>query len=357
MRDIYVVIMAGGSGTRFWPFSREEKPKQFLDVLGTGQSLLQMTFERYKEITPVAKIYLASNTKYKKMIQEQLPEVDKSQLLLEPFQRNTAPCIAYACHKIAKKNADATIIVSPSDHVIFKEIAFIKLINLAIKAAEGGDKLVTVGVKPTRPETGYGYIQYIETTDSGVKKVKTFTEKPVKELAEKFVESGDFVWNAGIFIWSAKAIIKEFKRHLPEMAEIFSDITSEYYTKNEQAAVDKAYSLCKNISIDYGIMEKSDNVYVMPGEFGWSDLGSWRSLDEVSEKDTNNNMVKANAIIYNSKNCTISGPDDKLIVVSGLDNCLITAHGNAILVSSKDSETELKSIVHDIKVSKKNHFL
>jgi len=357
MTNTYVVIMAGGTGTRFWPFSREAKPKQFLDVLGMGQSLLQMTFERFKEIAPIAQIYIASNSKYKQMILEQLPEVAEEQLLLEPFQRNTAPCIAYACYKIAQINADANVIVSPSDHVVFKETAFIKLINLAIETAKDGQKLVTVGVKPTRAETGYGYIQYIEVEDSEVKKVKTFTEKPVQELAEKFVESGDFVWNAGIFIWSIKAIINEFKTYLPEMDEIFSDIAQDYYTKNEQAAIDNAYALCKNISIDYGIMEKSNNVYVIPGEFGWSDLGSWRSLAEVSEKDENNNMVKANALIYNSKNCSINGSDDKLIVVSGLDNCLITDHGNAILISKKDDETELKAIVHDIKVSKNNHFL
>ena len=357
MSNTYIVIMAGGSGTRFWPFSREEKPKQFLDVLGVGQSLLQMTFDRFKEVASVSNIYIASNIKYKKMILEQLPEVDKEQLLLEPFQRNTAACIAYACYKIYSKDKEANIIVSPSDHVVFKEGAFVRLMSMAIETAAKGDKLVTVGVKPTRPESGYGYIQYIDDADSAVNKVKTFTEKPEKALAEKFIESGDFVWNAGIFVWSANAIRQAFKSYLPEMDEIFTDMANDYFTANEQTSIDTAYALCKNISIDYGIMEKANNVYVILGDFGWSDLGSWKSLYEVLDKDENNNMVQGNAMIYNSTNCTISGSGEKLIVVSGLDNCLITDHGNAILICNKDSGTALKSIVHDIKVSKKTHFL
>ena len=357
MANTYVVIMAGGSGTRFWPFSRVEKPKQFLDVMGIGHSLLQMTFDRFKEITDVAKIYIVSNTKYKDLILEQLHEVSEEQILLEPFQRNTAPCIAYACHKITKKDPGASIVVSPADHVVFKEAVFTKLINKALLVAEKEDKLITVGVKPSRPETGYGYIQFVEDAKEDVKEVKTFTEKPEKELAKKFIESGDFVWNAGIFIWSAKSIVKAFESHLPEMNEVFADIRNDYYTANEQSVVDSAYALCKNISIDYGIMEKASNVYVVLGDFGWSDLGSWRSLYEVSDKDENNNMIKANAMVYNSSNCTINGPDDKLIVVSGIDNCLITDHGNAILICNKESNTELKTIVHDIQVKETTEYL
>ena len=357
MANTYVVIMAGGSGTRFWPFSRVEKPKQFLDVMDLGNSLLQMTFDRFKEITDVSRIYIASNSKYKDLIMEQLPEVSEEQILLEPFQRNTAPCIAYACHKIAEKDPNASIVVSPSDHVVFKELVFTKLIKKALAVAEKEDKLITVGVKPSRPETGYGYIQYVEDPDNDVNVVKTFTEKPEKELAQKFIESGDFVWNAGIFIWSAKSIVKAFESHLPEINEVFADIRKDYYTANEQSVVDGAYALCKNISIDYGIMEKASNVYVILGDFGWSDLGSWRSLYEISDKDENNNMIKANAMIYNTTNCTISGPEDKLIVVSGIDNCLITDHGNAILICNKESNTELKTIVHDIQVTENTEFL
>lgn len=357
MANTYVVIMAGGSGTRFWPLSRAEKPKQFLDVMGVGHSLLQLTFERFKSITDVSRIFIVSNTKYKDLILEQLPEIKEEQVLLEPFQRNTAPCIAYACYKIAKKEPEANIVVSPADHVIFKEGVFTKLIKKSLAATATDNRLITIGVTPNRPETGYGYIQYVENPESDIKKVKTFTEKPAKDLAITFIKSGEFVWNAGIFVWSAKSIKQAFAKSLPEMDEVFTAISNDFYTNNEQKAVDEAYTQCKNISIDYGIMEKADNVYVILGDFGWSDLGSWRSLYEVSKKDEDGNMVKANAILYNSKDCTISGPKDKLIVVSGMENCLITDYGNAILICSKNSDTELKTIVHDIKVTKSSNFL
>ncbi len=357
MANTFVVIMAGGSGTRFWPYSRAEKPKQFLDVLGVGQSLLQMTFDRFKELTAVANIYIVTNNKYKSLVIEQLPEMDEEHILLEPFQRNTAPCIAYACYKIGKNNPEANIIVSPSDHLIYKDRVFAKIINQALGLAAADRNLVTIGVTPNRPETGYGYIQYIEDPQSEIKKVKTFTEKPAEELAKKFIESGDFVWNAGIFVWSVKSIKEAFAQHLPEMDEAFNNISKSFYTGNEQASVDAVYALCKNISIDYGIMEKAKNVFVVLGDFGWSDLGSWESLNEVSEKDENNNMVKANTLLYDTKNCIISGPKKKLIVASGIDNCLISVHGNAILICNKDSTTELKTIVHDIQTSKLRKFL
>ena len=357
MSNTYVVIMAGGSGTRFWPFSRVEKPKQFLDVLGIGQSLLQMTFDRFKEIAGASNIYIVTNDKYKSLVVEQLPEMKEEQILLEPFQRNTAPCIAYACYKIGQENPEANIVVSPSDHLVFKQDVFTKIVDQALEISSNDDNLVTIGVTPNRPETGYGYIQYVEDQDSEIKKVKTFTEKPAKELAMKFIESGDFVWNAGIFVWTAKAIKNAFANYLPEMDETFAGIAKDFYTDREQAAVDDAYAQCKNISIDYGIMEKAENVYVVLGDFGWSDLGSWSSLYEVSDKDENNNMVKANALLYDTKNCTINGPKKKLIVVSGIDNCLISQHGNAILICNKDSNTELKTIVHDIQTSKLNKFL
>jgi mannose-1-phosphate guanylyltransferase len=357
MSNTYVVIMAGGSGTRFWPFSRVEKPKQFLDVLGVGQSLLQMTFDRFTEITDASNIYIATNTKYRPLVIEQLPDINSEQLLLEPFQRNTAPCIAYACYKIWQKDQQASIIVSPSDHIVLKGQAFTRIVNQAVEAAANDSIMVTIGVKPSRPETGYGYIQYVEDATSEIKKVKTFTEKPAKELAKKFIESGDFVWNAGIFVWSAEAIRGSFEEFLPEMHEIFNDISASYFTEDEQKCVDDAYAQCKNISIDYGIMEKAQNVFVVLGDFGWSDLGSWESLYEISEKDENNNMVKANAMLYDAKNCTISGPKKKLIVLSGINNCLVTTYGNAILILDKDSKTELKTIVHDIQTSKKKKFL
>ena len=357
MPNTYVVIMAGGSGTRFWPFSRSEKPKQFLDVLGVGQTLLQMTYDRFKEITDADKILVVSNRKYKDLILAQLPELSEDQVLLEPFQRNTAPCIAYASYKIAKKDPDALIVVSPSDHIVFKNDVFTSKIRKALESATEDNKLLTIGVEPSRPETGYGYIQFIENTESEIKKVKTFTEKPEKSLAQTFIDSGEFVWNAGIFVWSASSIIEAFDTHLPEMAEIFSGLSPYYYTDEEQSRLDVGYTQCKNISIDYGIMEKARNVYVIMGEFGWSDLGSWQSLYEISDKDENENMVNANAILYDSHGCTISGPKDKLIVVSGLDNCLVSDHGNAILICNKKRGTELKRIVHDIQSTKSNKFI
>jgi mannose-1-phosphate guanylyltransferase len=291
------------------------------------------------------------------MVKDQLPEMKEDQILLEPFQRNTAPCIAYACYKIGQKDPEANIVVSPSDHIIFKESVFTKIVNQTLELSAEDNNLVTIGVKPNRPETGYGYIQYVQEDGSEVKKVKTFTEKPAKDLAMKFIESGDFVWNAGIFVWSVKAIKNAFANYLPEMDEIFNGIAKDFYSEAEQDSVNAAYSECKNISIDYGIMEKAENVYVVLGDFGWSDLGSWTSLNEISEKDENNNMVKAKALLYDTKNCTISGPKKKLIVVSGIDNCLITQHGNAILICNKESTTELKTIVHDIQASKLSKFL
>lgn len=356
MSNIYAVIMAGGSGTRFWPFSRTEKPKQFLDVLGVGQTLLQMTFDRFKEITDVDKILIVANHKYKEIIKEQLPEISDDQILLEPFQRNTAPCIAYACYKIAHKDPDAAIVVSPSDHIVFKGDVFTAILNKAILAATEEEKLVTIGVQPNRPETGYGYIQFVDNNESDIKKVKTFTEKPEKEIAQSFLDSGEFVWNAGIFVWSAAAITNAFTMYLPEMDEVFVGLKDSFYTDQEQTNVDAGYAQCKNISIDYGIMEKAKNVFVIMGDFGWSDLGSWQSLYEISEKDSDDNVVNANALLYNSHKCTISGPKEKLIVVSGLDNCLISDYGNAILICNKEKGTELKRIVHDIRNSKNSSF-
>ena len=240
--NIYVVIMAGGSGTRFWPFSRDAKPKQFLDVIGTGRSLLQMTFDRFKEITTPDKIWIVSNEKYGALIKEQLPEMESHQILLEPDKRNTAPCIAYASYKIMKRDPNAVLVVSPSDHVIFKEKEFLGVIGTAVNAAASDEKLLTIGIRPNRPETGYGYIQYVSEPGSTVKKVKTFTEKPEAELAAKFIESGDFLWNSGIFVWSVDAIIKSFERYDEETASIFAAGLEDYFSDSEPGFIKKAYS-------------------------------------------------------------------------------------------------------------------
>lgn len=357
MKNTYAVIMAGGSGTRFWPLSKRSKPKQFLDVLGTGQSLLQMTFDRFAEYIPAENIYIVSNDKYEEIIKEQLPSIRKDQVLLEPFQRNTAPCIAYACYKIAQENPDATVVVSPSDHAIFKEREFYDAIKNAIDAVENEEKLVTIGVTPNRPETGYGYIQYHSEVDDNVKLVKTFTEKPELELAEKFVESGDFVWNAGVFVWNVTAIQKAFAEFLPDVDEAFQQLSPDFYTDKEKEGVEVAYAQCKNISIDYGVMEKAQNVYVVLGDFGWSDLGSWDSLYEINSKDEAGNVVEGNALVFDSNNCLIKGPEDKLIVVNGLDDCLVAYHEDALLITKKGSEKQLRTIVNEVKLKKDPRYL
>ena len=354
--DNYVVIMAGGIGSRFWPYSRNTKPKQFLDILKTGRTLIQMTYDRFAPHVDKKNIYIVSNVEYKDLINDQLPELDDSQILLEPFRRNTAPCIAYACYKINKSNPDAVITVTPSDHMIFKDDAFIKSWNTSVEAASAQDKLITIGLKPHSPEVGYGYIQYLET-GNGVKKVKTFTEKPEKALAEKFIESGDFVWNSGIFIWGVQAIISAFEESLPEMAEAFSEASESFFSENEQKAVDAAYAQSTNISIDYGVMEHSQAVYVVLGDFGWSDLGSWNTIYEMSEKDNNGNAIQANALAYDTKNTFISSSNNKLIVVQGLQDYLVTECDNVILICKRNNEQKFREFVSDVKEKKGKEFL
>lgn len=356
-KNIYVVIMAGGIGSRFWPYSRNDNPKQFLDVLGIGMSLLQMTYHRFLDICPPENIYIVTNQTYYHLVSKQLPELVDDQILLEPVRRNTAPCVAYACYKIAKKDPQATVIIAPSDHAIFKEKEFKDTLKGALSSAAGNDKLITLGIKPNRPETGYGYIQYHQDTLNSLKKVKTFTEKPQLDLARKFLESGDFVWNAGIFIWDVAAIIKAFSIHLPEVAEIFEEGKKHFYTAGENKFIKKAYSQCKNISIDYGVMEKADNVYVVLGDFGWSDLGSWNSLHEIKDKDESYNVVDANALVYDSKNCIVKGPKDKLIVLQGLEGYLVAVCDNVLLICKKDEEVKFREFSSDVKSKKGNEYL
>ncbi|HMP98710.1 MAG TPA: mannose-1-phosphate guanylyltransferase [Cyclobacteriaceae bacterium] len=347
-KDVFVVLMAGGLGTRFWPYSRNHKPKQFLDILGTGKTLLQATADRFQNTCPQENIYVVTNVEHVELVKSQLPFLTDEQILAEPMRRNTAPCIAYATYKIKKKNSGAVMIVSPSDHIILNEEAFQAVINESIQDARGNDRLITLGIKPNRPETGYGYIQYL-SSDSKIKKVKTFTEKPELSLAKQFLESGDFVWNSGIFIWSAEAIYQAFQRHLPELAEIFDDIEGDILTEKEGQSIRNAYSLCKNISIDYGVMEKAENVYVMLADFSWSDLGSWTTLHELSKKDIANNYVDANTMLYDSRNCVIKGPNDKLIVVQGLNGYLVGYFDNVLIICEKDKEAQFRSFVNDVK--------
>jgi len=349
MTHTYVVIMAGGVGTRFWPFSRTGNPKQFHDVLGTGKSLLQQTAERFEGVCPKEHIYIVTSEEYRDLVQEQLPFLSSDQVLLEPVRRNTAPCIGYACYKIAARDPQANIVVAPADHIILKEDEFRHRVEIALEATAQQDILVTLGIQPSRPDTGYGYIQYMTESEGEVKKVKTFTEKPHLELAQQFIESGEFVWNAGIFVWNAQSIRKAFEAHLPDMAELFAEGMPVYYTEKEQPFINTAYTQCKSISIDNGVMEKAANVHVVLSDFGWSDLGTWKSLYEVSGKDADENAVDGKVMLYDTRNCIIKTPKDRLVVVNGLDGYIVAEYDNVLLICRKDEEQKVKEFVSDAK--------
>jgi mannose-1-phosphate guanylyltransferase len=348
MNHNYVIIMAGGVGTRFWPFSRNNFPKQFHDVLGTGQSLLQQTAARFDGICPSENIYIATSDEYYDLVKKQLPYLSDNQIICEPSRRNTAPCIAYSCYKIAAHDPQANIVVAPADHIILKEEIFREKIKTALSAAAQEDVLVTLGITPTRPDTGYGYIQFLPTDDA-VQKVKTFTEKPKLALALKFLESGDFVWNAGIFIWSAKAIIKAFEAHLPAIAQTFEAGNNHYYTPSENDFIAQNYSQCQSVSIDVGVMEKADNVFVVMGDFGWSDLGTWKSLYDVSDKDEDQNVTDGQHLLYDTKGCIIKTPNDKLVVVQGLEGYIVAENDGVLMICKLEDEQRVKNFVADAK--------
>jgi len=348
--------MAGGIGSRFWPMSRAEMPKQFLDILGTGKTLIQQTVDRFKNICPVENILIVTNEQYKSIVLEQLPQLSEEQVVCEPVMRNTAPCIAYANHKIAAKNPNSNIVVAPSDHLVLDQPEFDKIINAAIEQSDYNDCLVTLGIKPSRPDTGYGYIQFTEeSTEVGdhVRRVKTFTEKPTLEIAQQFVDSGDFYWNSGIFIWNVKSINKAFKLLLPEVDSLFKEGIGTYNTSEEQAFINRIYPACKNVSIDYGIMEGADNVYVVLSDFGWSDLGTWGSLYTHLDHDSKGNGVIGNEVhIYDSKDCIVNVPKEKLVVLQGLDNYIVVESNNTLLVCKKEDEQKIKQFVSKIKAKK-----
>jgi len=358
----YCVIMAGGVGARFWPMSTTAKPKQFIDVLGTGKTLIQLTFERFKNICPAENVYVVTNEIYKDIVLEQLPELSENQVLCEPSRRNTAPCIAYANYKIHEANPNAIVVVAPSDHIILKEEEFVNDIQTAIKAASENNWLLTLGIKPSRPDTGYGYIQYQEdkiySGDDRLRKVKTFTEKPTHEIAESFLESGDFLWNSGIFIWSLKSIMKAFDEHLEEVDQLFSKGIGKYNTADESDFIKETYTICKNISIDYGVMEKANNVYVLGVDFGWSDLGTWGSLYAIREKDENTNaIVGENVMTYDSKNCIVNVPEKKLVVLQGLEDYIVVEENDTLLICRKNDEQQIRQFVADVKMEKGEQFI
>jgi len=354
--------MAGGIGTRFWPMSKTSHPKQFIDILGTGQSLLQQTYERFLNVCPKENIYIVTNEIYKGLTLNQLPNITESQVISEPSRRNTAPCIAYASYKIAEKNPDAKIVVAPSDHIVLKVDVFTDIIKTALKVVDQNEWLVTLGIKPSRPDTGYGYIQFNDDiffkNYNLLRKVKTFTEKPVLEMAKSFLQSGDFLWNSGIFIWSVSSILNAFSKYLPEVNDVFKEGIGKYNSTEENNFIKNAYAVCKNISIDYGVMEKAENVYVMISDFGWSDLGTWGSLYETRSKNKEGNtIVGKNVLSYDTTNCIINVPDDKLVVLQGLDDYIVVESENTLLICRKTEEQQIRQFVNDVKIAKGDQFV
>jgi len=359
IQNNYVAIMAGGIGSRFWPESRQHMPKQFLDILGTGRTLIQDTYVRFRDICPKENIFVVTHHSYEHLVREQLPELPESNIIKEPFRKNTAPAAAYVTYKLQAMNPEATIMLAPADHLITDQR------NFEIKAFQGldyarrNDAILTFGIQPTRPDTGYGYIQYAkDALEDGVAKVIVFTEKPDLELARVFLSSGDFVWNSGIFVWKAETFTKAFKEHQPEMAEVFEQGRNAYNTPREYVTMERLYTQCTNLSIDYGLMEKANNVHVIPSNFGWSDLGTWESAYENSDKDYLGNATnKENVFIVDASNCMVKSNKDKLVVLQGLHNFIVVDTSDVLLICERSEEQAIKEYVAEIKRNMGDKFL
>ena len=336
--------MAGGVGSRFWPVSTQDNPKQFHDMLGTGKSLIQNTFERLEKIIPRENILIATNKRYKLLVLNHLKGIDEGQILLEPAMRNTAPCVLYSAFKISNLNPDAVMVIAPSDHYIENEEEFVRNIDTAFKACEQQDILMTLGIKPSNPNTGYGYIKW-ESSEDEIKKVQKFTEKPDLETAKQFLQEGDYLWNAGIFVWSVKSIIASFKGSLPQMVSILDVGRSIWNTESEVEFIEENYEKCDNISIDYGIMERAKNVYTLPVEFGWNDLGTWGSLFDKLPKDKNENaLINAKAIFNDAKGNMVRTQKGKKVIVQGLSNFIIVETEDTLMILPKSEEQNIKHI-------------
>jgi len=351
-KNHYVVIMAGGIGSRFWPMSRQNFPKQFLDILNTGKTLIQWTFERFSSFIPTENIYVVTSNEYKDIVKDQLPDLPVENILGEPSRKNTAPCIAYISFKLQQKDPKASLIVAPADHLILDKKAFTKVCLEALSFVNKHSAFITLGIKPTYPNTGYGYIQHEQhSVSDNVYKVKTFTEKPNLELARTFLASGDFLWNAGIFVWQVKNIIQAFEKYLPEMYDVFAAEKEKFNTPAEKSALEHIYPLCTNISIDFGIMEKADNVYVIPSSFGWSDY-------ENLEKDYLANAVAGdNVVVIDATKCVVKAPNDKLLVLQGLDDFIVVDTKDVLLICKREKEQEIKEYVAELKRSRGDQYL
>ncbi len=358
-KNSYVAIMAGGIGSRFWPMSRTSFPKQFLDILGTGRTLIQSTYDRFLRFIPVENIYIVTSEEYKQIVQDQLPDLNPANILCEPSRKNTAPCVAYISYKLKEINPDGALICAPADHLILDEKAFNKVCLEAVDFVSKHRALLTLGIKPATPNTGYGYIQYDQQSVSdNVYKVKTFTEKPNLELARTFLASGDFLWNAGIFVWQVKNIVHAFEQYLPEMAELFDAEAGKLNSPEEKEAIGRIYPQCTNISIDYGIMEKANNVYLIPSSFGWSDLGTWNSAYDNMEKDYLGNAVSGqNVMVIDATRCMVHAKDEKLYVLQGMDDYILVDTDDVLLICKKEKEQEIKEYVGEVKRNKGERFL
>lgn len=344
--------MCGGIGSRFWPYSRESRPKQFLDFLGTGRSLLQMSFDRISALVPPENVLVVTNAQYKPLISEQLPELSDDNILLEPARRNTAPCIAWAAYHIAARDPEASIIVCPSDHLITRDEVFRDAILKGFEFVETHDALLTLGITPTRPETGYGYIQVGEKVEGDICRVKTFTEKPKLELAKVFLETGEFFWNSGIFLWSAKTIIRELITNAPDVANVFEKGRHLFGTPAETQFIEENFPGCVGISIDFAVMEKAKNVYVECVSFGWNDLGTWSALYDNSPKNRDANVTQnCRVLAYDSTDNIFAVKDDKLVVVAGLSGYIVADRGDVLLICPKAEEQKIKQMVNDVKMT------
>lgn len=355
----YVAIMAGGVGSRFWPASRNARPKQFLDMMGTGKSLVRSTFERFQKLCPTENIFVVTNGQYQGLVQEHLPELSSSQILCEPSRNNTAPCVAYAGMKLNELDPDSTMVVAPSDHLIADEAAFIEHLQEAVTYAREHDSLLTLGIRPDSPHTGYGYIQYEKPAMSGrVHRVKAFREKPDRQTARQFLESGDYLWNAGIFIWHTRSILEAFRAHAPEIHRILSAGKGQYNTPKEQAFIDEAYPRTPSISVDYAIMEKAQNVCTIPSSFGWSDLGSWNAVYDLQKKDQEANVIRAGAeLIEDSRKNLIQAGRDKLVVIKGLEDYIVVDDDDVLLIYPRSEEQGIKQVTARLREENLDRYL
>lgn len=347
-RDIYCVIMAGGAGTRFWPKSRKNLPKQFLDIFGTGKSFIRMTYERFARKITADHFIVVTNARYRDLVLEHIPELRPEQILCEPVGRNTAPCICYAAYSLRKTAPNAAMIVTPSDHIVRDDEAFDKALDDTLNFLDGRNALMTIGITPTRPETGYGYIQ--RSSDSPISRVKCFTEKPNIELAQTFLQCGEFLWNSGIFIWKVSDIIEAVAKYLPEHHALFDGIAAAYGTEAEAEAIARVFAECRAISIDYGVMEKADNVYVRSGDFGWSDVGTWGSLYMHSRKDKYANAKPVDkCYTYDTRNSIISLPQGKTAIISGLRDYIVVDTDDVLMICPRSEEQNIKKYIDEVK--------